>query len=302
MDGTPKLRKGDTREDGMMVWAIKKGKPYWVTPERYAYNVKYHKAYKIKHNQRRREEKMAAYKAHPRVYNRGDLREDGMVFVQYHIECADFEYWTSKEQFEARLGSVASFYNKKRDAFENHPRGLISGDTREHDDMVFWAYNIGSKGFEDWITPELFAIRRGKCLTPERRRKEARLLKYRRDNDPIYKLKLSIRGLISRKFRYKKYTKKSKTYKILGCSYKDFAAHIYSQFEDGMSMDNYGKGGWELDHILPVAAATTEDEVIALNHYTNFQPMWSRENTSKGDTYCPKELKVYIESRLAQVT
>jgi hypothetical protein len=51
-----------------------------------------------------------------------------------------------------------------------------------------------------------------------------------------------------------------------------------------MSWDNYGKYngelnyGWDLDHIIPLCTVTTIDELIKLNHYTNFQPLCSKVN------------------------
>ena len=38
------------------------------------------------------------------------------------------------------------------------------------------------------------------------------------------------------------------------------------------------KYGWDLDHIIPVSSAKSEDEIIKLNHYTNFQPLDSYIN------------------------
>jgi len=76
------------------------------------------------------------------------------------------------------------------------------------------------------------------------------------------------------------YSKKTKTYQILGCSFKDFQNHIESQFKEGMTWENHGE--WHYDHIVPVASATTEEELININHYTNFQPLWAEENIRKG--------------------
>jgi hypothetical protein len=36
--------------------------------------------------------------------------------------------------------------------------------------------------------------------------------------------------------------------------------------------------GWDIDHIIPLAPAETEEDVIRLNHYTNLQPLCSYTN------------------------
>ena len=50
-----------------------------------------------------------------------------------------------------------------------------------------------------------------------------------------------------------------------------------------MSWDNHGK--WHLDHKIPVSWGETEDRVIELNYYTNFQPLWASENLNKGNRF-----------------
>ncbi len=48
-----------------------------------------------------------------------------------------------------------------------------------------------------------------------------------------------------------------------------------------MSWENMGK--WHVDHIIPLATAKTEDEVIKLCHYSNLQPLWAEDNWAKSD-------------------
>jgi cytidylate kinase len=36
--------------------------------------------------------------------------------------------------------------------------------------------------------------------------------------------------------------------------------------------------GWDIDHMIPVSTAKTEEDVIRLNHYTNLQPLCSKIN------------------------
>ena len=108
--------------------------------------------------------------------------------------------------------------------------------------------------------------------------------KKRKKNDPLYKLTVNIRTLINMSFKRGGYTKKSRSYEILGCSFEDFKKHIESQFEDWMNWDNHGlyNGnecyGWDFDHIIPVSSCECEEDVYKLNHYSNFQPLCSYLN------------------------
>ena len=36
--------------------------------------------------------------------------------------------------------------------------------------------------------------------------------------------------------------------------------------------------GWDIDHIIPLDTAKTEEDVIRLNHYSNLQPLCSKIN------------------------
>lgn len=105
--------------------------------------------------------------------------------------------------------------------------------------------------------------------------------------DPKFKIKESIRKSIIKSLKAKNFTKTSKTHEIIGCSFEEFKIHIESQWENWMNWDNYGnpKDGilepnktWDIDHIIPLATAITEEDIIKLNHYTNLQPLCSYTN------------------------
>jgi hypothetical protein len=111
--------------------------------------------------------------------------------------------------------------------------------------------------------------------------------KKKRKEDPIFKFKENVRGVIGRGFRDKGFIKESRSYKILGCTYDEFKIYIESKFEDWMTWENYGvdkrtkikpKMTWDIDHIIPISTATTKEDVIKLNHYTNLQPLCSYYN------------------------
>jgi hypothetical protein len=102
-------------------------------------------------------------------------------------------------------------------------------------------------------------------------------------NDDSFKLQHNIRNLIKGSFKRAcngTYKKGLKTEFILGCTIQEFIKFISNKFTDGMTIKNHGD--WHFDHIIPISSAKTEEEIIKLNHYTNFQPLWAIDNLKKG--------------------
>lgn len=99
----------------------------------------------------------------------------------------------------------------------------------------------------------------------------------RRKSDSVFKLQSSIRNTLNKSLKRKGYTKRSKTNDIVGCNWITLKEHIENQFDQEMNWDNYGTY-WDIDHIIPISSAKTEEEVLKLNHYTNLQPLESFYN------------------------
>ena len=119
------------------------------------------------------------------------------------------------------------------------------------------------------------------------REKTYNRIKKRKETDPLYKLSSSIRSSISYHIASKGYQKESRTFEILGCSFEHLKIHLESQFLDWMNWENYGnpKDGifepnktWDIDHIIPLTTATTEEEILELCKYSNLQPLCSYDN------------------------
>lgn len=129
-----------------------------------------------------------------------------------------------------------------------------------------------------------YSKKHGKIYRNNNRKKINEYTKEKRKNDPLFKLSVNIRASIKMSIKRQGFSKKSKTPEILGCTYEEFKIHIENQFLPWMNWNNHGlyNGelyfGWDLDHIIPVASAQTEEELIKLNHYTNFQPLCSHIN------------------------
>jgi hypothetical protein len=106
----------------------------------------------------------------------------------------------------------------------------------------------------------------------------------KRKNNKEFKIKNSISSLIHHSLKRKNYIKSHPTEQILGCNIAELKQHIELQFEPWMNWNNHGKiptelnQYWDIDHIIPISSAKTEEEIIKLNHYTNLRPLCSYVN------------------------
>jgi len=71
---------------------------------------------------------------------------------------------------------------------------------------------------------------------------------------------------------------------LLGCSPQELKEWIENQFTEGMSWNKLGIHGIHIDHVLPCASfdLSIEENVSKCFHYTNLQPLWAKDNLSKG--------------------
>jgi len=105
--------------------------------------------------------------------------------------------------------------------------------------------------------------------------------KNRLENDILYSNKIHLRKTLLTNFKEMGWKKDSKTQEYLGCDWETFKEHIENQFTEGMSWDN--RGEWHYDHYYPQSLAQTEEDMFIFNHYTNFQPLWAKDNLSKSN-------------------
>jgi hypothetical protein len=104
--------------------------------------------------------------------------------------------------------------------------------------------------------------------------------KDRLKSDPFYRAQSDARDLIRKSLSESGYTKKTRTYEILGCSYIEFKEYLESLFLPNMSWEN--RSEWHIDHIIPISFAQNEEELLLINHYSNLRPIWAFDNISKG--------------------
>lgn len=93
--------------------------------------------------------------------------------------------------------------------------------------------------------------------------------------DDVYKLSQNVKALIRNSFSYNNHKKNTKTSSILGCT-PDYLKEWLGGVPDLNT---------HMDHIIPSSWAESEEDVIALNHYSNFRLVDSKTNMSKGNRY-----------------
>lgn len=101
-----------------------------------------------------------------------------------------------------------------------------------------------------------------------------------RANNPAFVIGERLRARIRVAFQRTRLSKNNKTEAIVGCSFDELKAHIEALFSDGMCWERLSE--IHIDHVIPLATAKTVDDVYRLCHYTNLQPLWARDNLSKG--------------------
>lgn len=78
-----------------------------------------------------------------------------------------------------------------------------------------------------------------------------------------------------------------KTFDLLGYSPAELMEHLERLFSPGMTWNNYGRGGWHVDHKIPLSLFNFEtpdhQDFKRAWALSNLQPMWEPDNISKGN-------------------
>lgn len=136
-----------------------------------------------------------------------------------------------------------------------------------------------SKQYKKYYELNKYDIIKRKVKSNNKRRK------IRKQNDPQYRISCNLRRRQLLAIQGK--CKQGKTFDLIGCTPEFLRKYIESQFQDGMTWDNYGINGWHIDHIKPCASFDLSDpkQQQECFHYTNLQPLWAKDNFKKSDKY-----------------
>lgn len=214
-------------------------------------------------------------------YKRGDKHptEDLYFYQNKKIKGKYKEIWLTKDKLEYQqkrhLERERARYKRtpKKDPMLKLTRGFKNKETG----LIY--YSSHHSGNPYWVSEERYDELKRRA---REYRKNYDYHKNRYHADPIYKLRVLMKGrlrsiLLNPKIDLKK---SKRTFEYIGCSAEELKKYIEERFTEGMTWDNYGE--WHVDHKTPTSKASTEEELIALCHYTNLQPLWGKDNLCKG--------------------
>jgi hypothetical protein len=206
---------------------------------------------------------------------RGIIREDGMVFECYNKNSKGGEIWLTPERFQHARNLEKKRVERNREKLRKSCREYKS---RNRDAISRYNKKYRKENAEKikQLSDNWYKNNREYAIKSA----SQRILK-RRKTDNLFKFKDGIRLRILCSIRRMGYTKKSKTQEILGCSWGFFKRYIEQRWIAGMTWENHGM--WHFDHVVPISSAKTKNEVMKLNHYTNFRPLWAKDNLLKKD-------------------
>ena len=110
-----------------------------------------------------------------------------------------------------------------------------------------------------------------------------------RNEYEVLKRKIDTNYKLAYNLRCRLYKAIKKDFKIgsavsdLGCTIEELKQYLESQFQTGMSWDNWSVLGWHIDHIKPLASFDLSDREQFLEAccYSNLQPLWAEDNLKK---------------------
>jgi len=197
-----------------------------------------------------------------KIHKLGDVREDGKVFFRYQKKYKNNERWVTPDQFK-------NYTNK---ANENAKKWREENPERYRDKQKKWQIDNREKANYNASAWRKRNVEKVREINNEYTKK-------RRKSDSLYALKSRVRNLTAQAFRLSGFSKKSQSCKYLGCEWEFLKRYIEQRFQEGMTWEN--RSEWHIDHIIPLASAKTETQLIKLFHYTNLQPLWAEQNLKK---------------------
>jgi hypothetical protein len=116
--------------------------------------------------------------------------------------------------------------------------------------------------------------------------------------DPMYRVAHNLRSRLYDHLSGR--VKHKSTLELTGCNLEELKKHLESNFQPGMTWDNYGTY-WSVDHNIPLCTAKTPEDLERLSHFTNLQPLTIVENCSKAGRDRQAKLKRILQESVQPI-
>jgi hypothetical protein len=171
--------------------------------------------------------------------------------------------------YEKKKETRAKYWMDRPAAYEAHKQKMLANYWKNRDQKLQyqnqWAVNNRGRNLANAVSS----------------------MRKRSSNDPRYSISTQLNHTVAAGLMKRKTSKVFES--LVGCSMADAKRHFEKLFHNGMTWENYGRGGWEIDHKLPWKQfdLTDKQEQNRCYHITNLQPLWKADNIRKRDSIQP---------------
>ena len=239
------------------------------------YNKKYYEEHKKELN-----EKRADYFKEYNEQNKEAIKEKRADYFKEYRK----KYYTEHKDYFKEYKQTEK-YKEQQKEYEKQNKDHIAKNRKkwkqEHHDEILEQRKEWDKAYRETHKEEIKQYKEEHKEQINKTKREYHKKKVA--TDPRYKIEKQIRGVIFSSFSRKGYKKNSHTYEIVGTDYDTFYKHLLQTFKDNYGYEWDEKEKVHIDHIIPLATATNEKEILELCNYKNLQLLKEKDNLAKKD-------------------
>lgn len=219
------------------------------------------------------DENKSKYMANPEVRKRKNLKD--REYQKQNIELINVKRKERRIRERGKINEQKRIWRRQNREKINESRKIAYAEGRVPKSPLHQIQHI-----YDWNkTPNVKALKHIHKKKGQLERSNKYLSK------PSNRIAHSFRGSIWKALQGK--VKRSSSISYLGCSIEEFRIHLENLWTDNMNWDNYGRGGWHIDHIKPCSWFDLNDEkqIKECFNWKNLQPLWESDNCAKKDRW-----------------